>query len=133
MGTNAKTGHAAYAVAPAGSEIDAPGAGADVLLQHFAAVCAHAAEPADAAEENLKFVAGIAQGGIDPDDPLGPPAIDLPDDPVDGYGLFSAAVGSALAAESQLSDTAAGPYHQQLQTLSTEYLATLTPEELAAI
>ncbi|WP_086676702.1 hypothetical protein [Amycolatopsis pretoriensis] len=104
----------------------------DAVLQHLAAVCAHAVEPANAAEENLKFVAGIVAGGIDPDDPLGPPAIDLPDDPVEGYGVFSAAVASALAAESQLSDTAAGPYHQQLQVLTAEYLAGLTPEELEA-
>lgn len=122
MGTNAKAGHAAYAVTPSGS-----------FLQHLAAVCAHTEEPADAAEENLKFVAGVVAGGVDPDDPLGPPAIDLPDDPVEGFGVFSAAVGTALAAESQLSDTAAGPYHQQLQVLSAEYLAGLTPEQLAEI
>ncbi|HWD04285.1 MAG TPA: hypothetical protein VG674_17745, partial [Amycolatopsis sp.] len=122
MGTNAKAGHAAYAVTPSGS-----------FLQHLAAVCAHTEEPADAAEENLKFVAGVVAGGDDPDDPLGPPAIDLPDDPVEGFGVFSAAVGTALAAESQLSDTAAGPYHQQLQVLSAEYLAGLTPEQLAEI
>ncbi len=133
MGTNAKTGHAAYAVAPAGPKTFAPIASDDALLQHFAAICAHTEEPADTAEENLKFVAGIVQGGIDPDDPHGPPAIDVPDNPVGGYGLFSAAVGAALAAESQVSDTAAGPYHQQLQVLTAEYLAGLTPDELAEI
>jgi hypothetical protein len=133
MGTNAKTDHAAYAVSPAGSEADAPSAAGDALLQHFAAICAHTAEPADVAEEDLKLVAGIVQGGINLDDPHGPPAIDLPHDPGEGYALFSAAVGTALAAESQLSDAAAGPYHQQLQTLSAEYLAALTPDELAAI
>ncbi|RSM43155.1 hypothetical protein DMA12_19595 [Amycolatopsis balhimycina DSM 5908] len=130
MGTNAKTDHAAYAVAPAGPKAYAPIAGDDALLQHFAAICAHTEEPADTAEENLKFVAGIVQGGIDPD---GLPAIDVPDNPVEGYGLFSAAVGAALAAESQVSDTAAGPYHQQLQVLTAEYLAGLSPEELAEI
>ncbi|WP_410574320.1 hypothetical protein [Amycolatopsis sp. cmx-4-61] len=133
MGTNAKTDHAAYAVAPAGPKAYAPSAGDDALLQHFAAVCAHTEEPADTAEENLKFVAGIVQGGVDPDDPYGPPGIDVPDNPVGGFGLFSAAVGAALAAESQVSDTAAGPYHQQLQVLTAEYLAGLTPEELAEI
>src|SRR3569833_2307577 len=129
MGTNAKTDHAAYAVAPASPKAYAPIAGDDALLQHFAAICAHTEEPADTAEESLKFVAGIVQGGIDPDDPHGPPAIDVPDNPVEGYGLFSAAVGAALAAESQVSDTAAGPYHQQLQVLTAEYLAGLAPEE----
>lgn len=132
MGTNAKAGHAAYAVAPTGPSGEAPASADDAILQHLAAVCAHAEEPANAAEENLKFVAGIVAGGIDPDDPLGPPAIDLPDDPVEGYGVFSAAVASALAAESQLPDTAAGPYQQQLQALTAEYLADLTPEDLEA-
>jgi len=133
MGTNAKTGHAAYEISPAGAETDAPNTADDTLLQHFAAICAHTVEPADAAEENLKFVAGIVQGGVDLDDPHGPPAIDVPDALSGGYAVFSAAVGTALAAESQLSDTAAGPYHQQLQVLSGEYLATLSPEELAEI
>ncbi|MEU8632522.1 hypothetical protein AB0C38_10165 [Amycolatopsis sp. NPDC048633] len=133
MGTNAKTDHAAYAVAPAGPKAYAPIAGDDALLQHFAAICAHTEEPADTAEENLTLVAAIVQGGIDPDDPYGPPAIDIPDNAVEGYGLFSAAVGAALAAESQVSDTAAGPYHQQLQVLTAEYLAGLTPEELVEI
>ncbi|HEY3471868.1 MAG TPA: hypothetical protein VGL47_42510 [Amycolatopsis sp.] len=132
MGTNAKAGHAAYAVTPAGS-VDTAAASSDAFLQHIAAVCAHTEEPADAAEENLKFVAGLVAGGVDPEDPFGPPAIDLPDDPVEGFGVFSAAVGTALAAESQLSDTAAGPYHQQLQVLSAEYLAALTPEQLKEI
>src|SRR3569833_2577450 len=109
MGTNAKTDHAAYAVAPASPKAYAPIAGDDALLQHFAAICAHTEEPADTAEESLKFVAGIVQGGIDPDDPHGPPAIDVPDNPVEGYGLFSAADDAALAAESQVSDAAAGP------------------------
>ncbi|GLY38979.1 hypothetical protein Amsp01_050030 [Amycolatopsis sp. NBRC 101858] len=133
MGTNSKAGHAAYAVTPAGPKTFAPSAADDALLQHFAAICAHTTEPADVAEEDLKFVAGIVQGGIDPDDPTGPPAIDLPDDPVEGFGMFSAAVGAALAAESQLSDTAAGPYHQQLQALTSEYLASLTPDELVEV
>ncbi|NBH06034.1 hypothetical protein GTY80_22625 [Amycolatopsis sp. SID8362] len=105
----------------------------DALVQHLAAVCAHAVEPANAAEEDLKFVAGIVAGGVDPDDPHGPPAIDLPDDPVGGYGVFSAAVATALAAENQLSDTEAELYQQQLQALSAEYLAGLTSGELQAI
>ncbi|ADJ49004.1 hypothetical protein [Amycolatopsis mediterranei] len=102
------------------------------MLQHLAAVCAHIEEPANAAEENLAFVAGIVAGGVDPEDPHGPPAIDLPEDPIEAYGVFSAAVATALAAESQLSDTAAGPYQQQLQALTAEYLAGLTPEDLEA-
>ncbi|MEV7038349.1 hypothetical protein [Amycolatopsis sp. NPDC051061] len=133
MGTNAKAGHAAYAVAPSGASGDAPASTDDALLQHLAAVCGHAEDAANAAEENLKFVAGIVAGGIDPSDPHGPPAIDLPENPVEGYGVFSAAVATALAAESQLSDTAAEPYQQQLQTLSAEYLAGLTPEELEVV
>ena len=133
MGTNAKAGHAAYAVAPTGASGDEPASADDAILQHLAAVCAHTEVPANAAEENLAFVAGIVGGGVDPEDPHGPPALDLPDDPVEGYGVFSAAVATALAAESQLSDTAAGPYQQQLQVLSAEYLAGLTPEELEAV
>src|SRR4051812_24864360 len=101
MGTNAKAGHVAYAVAPAGASGEESPPADDAVLQHLTAVCAHAEDPANAAEENLKFVAGIVAGGIDPEDPLGPPAIDLPDDPVEGYGVFSAAVATALAAESQ--------------------------------
>ncbi|WP_206796289.1 hypothetical protein [Amycolatopsis sp. MtRt-6] len=122
MGTNAKAGHAAYTVAPAGA-----------FAEHLAAVCANTEEPADAAEADLQFIAGIVAGGVDPDDPFGPPAIDLPGDPVEGYGVFSAAVGTALAAGSQLSDTAAGPYQEQLQALSAEYLANLEPGQLAEI
>ncbi|HEY3478599.1 MAG TPA: hypothetical protein VGL02_06820, partial [Streptomyces sp.] len=112
---------------------DEPASADDAILQHLAAVCAHTEVPANAAEENLAFVAGVVTGGVDPEDPHGPPAIDLPEDPVEGYGVFSAAVATALAAESQLSDTAAGPYQQQLQVLSAEYLAGLTPEELEAV
>ncbi|HET6703386.1 MAG TPA: hypothetical protein VFH84_00345, partial [Amycolatopsis sp.] len=103
MGTNAKAGHAAYTVTPAGA-----------FAEHLAAVCANTEEPADAAEADLQFIAGIVAGGVDPDDPFGPPAIDLPGHPVEGYGVFSAAVGTALAAGSQLSDTAVGPYQEQL-------------------
>ncbi|WP_191984394.1 hypothetical protein [Amycolatopsis eburnea] len=133
MGTNAKAGHAAYAVAPTGASGTAAAPNGDALLQHFAAVCALTEEPANAAEEDLKFVAGIVAGGVDPADPHSPPAIDLPDDPVEGYGVFSAAVAGALAAESQLSDTVAGPYHQQLQALTAEYLGDLAPEELETV
>jgi hypothetical protein len=133
MGTNAKAGHAAYTVTPTGASGEPSTSADDAVLQHLAAVCAHTEEPANAAEENLAFVAGIVAAGTDPEDPHGPPAIDLPDDPVEGYGVFSAAVATALAAESQLSDTAAGPYQQQLQALSAEYLAGLTPEELEAV
>ncbi|WP_410633864.1 hypothetical protein [Amycolatopsis sp. cmx-4-83] len=132
MGTNVKAGHAAYAIAPTGVSQDVASAN-DALVQHLAAVCAHAEEPANAAEEDLKFVAGIVAGGVDPDDPYGPPAIDLPDDPVEGYGVFSAAVATALAAENQLPDIAAEPYQQQLQLLSAEYLAGLTSDELQAV
>src|SRR3954451_15785728 len=107
MGTNAKAGHAAYAVAPTGASGEVPAPVDDAVLQHLAAVCAHTEEPANAAEENLAFVAGIVAGGVDPHDPHGPPVIELPEDPVEGYGVFSAAVATALAAESQLSDTAA--------------------------
>ncbi|RSM34823.1 hypothetical protein DMA12_46750 [Amycolatopsis balhimycina DSM 5908] len=106
---------------------------AGVFAAHLAAVCANTEEPADAAEADLQFVAGIVAGGVDPDDPLGPPAIELPDDPVQGYGVFSAAVGTALAAGSQLSDTATGPYEEHLHALSAEYLAELEPAQLADI
>ncbi len=122
MGTNAKAGHAANTVTPAGA-----------FAVHLAAVCANTADPADAAEADLQLVAGIVAGGVDPDDSLGPPAIDLPDDPVEGYGVFSAAVGTALAAGSQLSDTATGPYQEQLQSLSAHYLAKLEPAQLAEV
>jgi len=126
MGWNAKTTHAAYAVSPGGGTPALAPADAE-YLQHLVEVCDGSAEPVDEAEEALRYVAGIVQGGVDPEDPHGPPAIDLPDDPIEQYAMFAAAVADATQ------DQPHPAYQHQLQALCAQYLADTSAEDLEAI
>ncbi|MBE8519398.1 hypothetical protein ILP97_18105 [Amycolatopsis sp. H6(2020)] len=128
MGWNAKTTHAAYAVAPGGGTPAGVPADAE-YLQHLVQVCDGSAEPVDEAEEALRYVAGIVQGGVGPEDPHGPPAIDLPNDPLEQYAMFAAAVADALATQDQPHLA----YQQQLQALCAQYFADTSAEDLEAI
>ncbi|MFD8493307.1 hypothetical protein [Amycolatopsis sp. NPDC059657] len=117
MGTNSKTTHASYAVAPT--------AGGEPVVENSD----------DTAEEFevLGAVTAFALGGVDPDDPWAQPIVDLPDGIEQRYALFVEAVADAQAEIAKLDDAAAAKLTAGLRAQCAIFLHDLTPEELEAL
>ncbi|MFE4516711.1 hypothetical protein ACFRMQ_21245 [Kitasatospora sp. NPDC056783] len=133
MGTNSKTSHQAYTVAPAvpgdaPEPSDAPGESDNPELQ--------AAQQAYITASELAQL--IGHGGVDDDWADGPPLIDVPDDPVAKFEQFAEQIKAqrealALMKEAGAPQEVLDETLKSIKAQSLEYLNSLTPEELQAI
>jgi hypothetical protein len=124
MGSNSSATHTSYEVSPTAAVADepvpaAPQAPAETDLEH--------------ATSCLDLAKVIAAGGSDPDDPLGPPVVDLPDDDLPAqYAQFAEAIKEAQLqggiAEQKGADVS--EFTAELWETANAFLTGLSEEEL---
>ncbi|WP_035980345.1 hypothetical protein [Kitasatospora sp. MBT63] len=134
MGTNSKTSHQAYTVAPAepGEAPEEP-----TGAQQSETPELQAAQQVYAAAAELAQLIGNG-GGFDENGDDGVPLIDVPDDPVEQFEQFAEQIKAqrealALMKEAGAPQEVIDETLKAIKAQSLEYLSKLTPEELQAI
>ncbi|GAA3243659.1 hypothetical protein [Actinocorallia longicatena] len=118
MGSNSSTAHLVYGVSPT--------------------VSAHVAAWSGKFAEEIAYAEMIAKGGLDPEDPLGPPVVDFAS-PTEQYELFCLSIEQsqsylqeAGAEHGELTEEYFGAVKTAYQTVD-RYLEGLDPEDLQQI
>ncbi|MEU0341976.1 hypothetical protein ABZ092_24200 [Streptomyces bobili] len=133
MGTNSKSSHASYAIAPSDTAeaVEASGAGAPPDEQQLSDELVTAKTDLMVAMDNLDHIAAGGEEGN-----AGYP--DLPEDPVERYEIFTEQIKAAKEAIETMKAEGASQEEIQaqldaLRAQSLEYLNSLSPEELQQI
>lgn len=124
MGSNSSATHVSYVISPTAGLTDGPVAAAPQTAVEAGL---------DDAESSLELAKVIAAGGYDPDDPFGPPVVDLPvDDLPAQYAEFVEFIKEAQlqggVAEQQGADVT--KFNAELWETTNTFLTRLSEEEL---